>query len=180
MGQGLPSGMKSRLSVGTGFFTRTILGAQMPLHRAPLLMGQGAEPLHLPHQSQSHLMQEAALHAELHPHAPLHLLYPEGDGCLHQRLHPLWQQRIRPLRGQITGEDLQLPCLSHRLLRGLCYPCSCSPSFLLSFQEWSNSFPSFLVALPISIPSPPQNLRSAPTQEQLSSLMASKLLPGQS
>ncbi|XP_077721751.1 vasoactive intestinal polypeptide receptor 1 isoform X4 [Canis aureus] len=42
--------------------------------------------------STAHLAQEAPLHAELHPHAPLHILHPEGRLCLHQRLDPLQQR----------------------------------------------------------------------------------------
>ncbi|KAM9680422.1 vasoactive intestinal polypeptide receptor 1 isoform 2-T2 [Dama dama] len=43
------------------------------------------------------LPQEAPLHTELHPYAPLHILHPEGRRRLHQRLGPLQQWGDGPL-----------------------------------------------------------------------------------
>ncbi|XP_055270520.1 vasoactive intestinal polypeptide receptor 1 isoform X7 [Moschus berezovskii] len=42
-------------------------------------------------------VQEAPLHTELHPYAPLHILHPEGRRRLHQRLGPLQQWGDGPL-----------------------------------------------------------------------------------
>lgn len=78
-------------------------------------------------------MQEAPLHEELHPHAPLHILHLEGDRCLHQRHGPLPQRQ--------RGVGLLLHRLGETLPRG--------PHLTLPF-----SFSSPLFSLPHSSPLP--------------------------
>ncbi|XP_036189170.1 vasoactive intestinal polypeptide receptor 1 isoform X3 [Myotis myotis] len=59
------------------------------------VLGGGPRPLRPP--SSAHVTQEAPLHTELHPHAPLHVLHPEGSLRLHQGPDPLQQQPVRRL-----------------------------------------------------------------------------------
>ncbi|XP_055270522.1 vasoactive intestinal polypeptide receptor 1 isoform X9 [Moschus berezovskii] len=61
-------------------------------------------------------VQEAPLHTELHPYAPLHILHPEGRRRLHQRLGPLQQWGDGPLLqglGGLQGSRGLIPVLCH-------------------------------------------------------------------
>lgn len=106
----------------------------------------GPRPLQPP--SSARLAQEAPLHAELHPHAPLHVLHPEGRLCLHQRLDPLRQRGVEPLHHGL-GEN---PAQAHLTLP--------LPLHLLTLDPSSPTFSpfpfsSFLFSLSPRMANPP-------------------------
>lgn len=128
---------------GRGLPLEALCSPALPLLRALDSVAGGGGPRPPQPPSPARLAQEAPLHAELHPHAPLHILHPEGHRCLHQRLDPV-QQRGRGLLHQGLGEDptqahLPLPLRLYLLQSQSLSTCCFSPlplfSFLLSLPK---------------------------------------------
>ena len=68
--------------------------------------------------------QEAPLHKELHPHASLCLVHPEGHCCLCQGCRPLWGWRGGKLLlglGELIIEYAALCCRGFQINSGFCW-----------------------------------------------------------